>query len=124
MKLENSFPIFNMKCNILFKSLTIFKFTGFEFIRKNIINNIYNNIDNMPNLINFKFECNINEDINEDFYNKFIIKILSLKFIKKIKISIEKQFEKKEIFTKEELNKLYPNINLDLLYDINIHHLN
>ena len=88
MKLENSFPIFNMKCNILFKSLTIFKFTGYEFIRKNIINNIYNNIDNMPNLINFKFECNTNEDINEDFYNKFIIKILSLKFIKKIKIFI------------------------------------
>ena len=77
----------------------------------------------MPNLINFELKCKIKEEINENFYKNFIIKILSLKFIRKISISIYKNKNYK-MYSKEEIIKLCPNINLDHLYNINIQHLN
>lgn len=124
-KLEKSFPIFNRDCKVIFKSLKVFNFKGFDFITKDIINNIYYNINNMPNLVNFKLECNSKDDIREDFYNNLIKKILSLKCIRKINISIRKKSynDKGRLYTKRELHELNPKINFDLLYVINIYHL-
>ena len=121
--LEDAFPIFNRKCGVIFKSLNSFKFEGEDFVNKNIIDNLFDNISNMPNLVNFELKCKIKEELKEHFYNNFIIKILSLKFIRKISISIYKNKNYK-IYSKEEIIKLCPNINLDHLYNINIQHLN
>ena len=121
--LINAFPIFNNKCDVIFKSLNSFKFEGVDFINKNIVDNIFNNISNMPNLVNFKLMCKIKEEIGEDSYNNFIIKVLSLKFIRRINISICRDKENK-MYSKEEIIKLCPNINLDHLYNINIQKLN
>jgi len=121
--LKDAFPIFNNKCDVIFKSLTSFKFEGDDFVNKNIIDNIFNNISNMPNLVSFKVKCTIKEKLEEDSYNNFIKKILSLKFIRKINISICQDRENK-MYSKEEINKLCPTINLDHLYNINIQHLN
>ena len=121
--LKDAFPIFNNKCDFIFKSLNSFKFEGDDFVNKNIVDNIFNNISNMPNLVNFKLKCKIKEEIGEDSYNNFIIKVLSLKFIRRINISICRDKENK-MYSKEEIIKLCPNINLDHLYNINIQKLN
>ena len=121
--LKDAFPIFNNKCDFIFKSLNSFKFEGDDFVNKNIVDNIFNNISNMPNLVNFKLKCKIKGEIGEDSYNNFIIKVLSLKFIRRINISICRDKENK-MYSKEEIIKLCPNINFDHLYNINIQKLN
>ena len=53
---------------------------GLNFLSElnfDVINNIYNNIDKMPNLEVFKLYC-INDKIEEDFYMKFVYKLLKL----------------------------------------------
>ena len=51
--MENTIPIFNDKCNVIFKSLKIFDFQtyrNYNNIDFKIIENLYNNLNNMPNL--------------------------------------------------------------------------
>ena len=121
--MEDFFPLFNSKCDIIFKSLTIFNFKMNRYMSKNFMNNIFNNLNNMPNLINFKLESKIKEEIKEDFYNNFIIKILLMKYIRIIDICFKQENSKNLKYSKEELNKLCPNIIFDHLYTINIIHL-
>lgn len=80
IELKNSFPIFYDKCQILFKSLLIFKFNLVVDYKINFNNlkNIANNIDKMPNLNEFQLACECNKDIGKIFYKKFIKKILKL----------------------------------------------
>jgi len=76
----NNFPIFKNNCKIIFKSLKYFTFIAPDCYRMDleVLNNIYNNIDNMPNLKSFILKC-YQKNITEDFLIKFIKKILPMK---------------------------------------------
>ena len=125
--LQNSFPIFKDKCKIIFQSLKSFHFI-FEdyYIDLDIINNIYKNINNMPNLEEFILLCNC--DVKNEFYIEFIKKIISLKYIKIINIKLKginvsiqtiKLMEKYDyIYSKDELTKLFSDININKFYEI------
>ena len=75
---SNSFPIFSKNCDIIFKSLTHFKFYYGHEIKFYLIENLYNNIDNMPNLKSFNFFCFSSKN-DEVFYKKFMEKLLQKK---------------------------------------------
>ena len=116
--LKNLFPIFNDNCNVIFKCLKSFDFTlDFTDISFELLNNIYKNIENMPNLIEFSFVCSYKKpDI--DFQKKFTRKVLSMKLIKRVTLGISKEY--KGIYSKSELKTIFPDINLDNLYEINL----
>ena len=88
--LDNTFPIFNNKCNINLVSLN---YLHIEIQRKEIdvkiLENIYNNIDKMPNL-KYLYLYFIISDINitKQFYDKLIQKILDLE-LKYLYVNIE-----------------------------------
>ena len=120
--IENIFPIFqdyikNKKKNIIFKSLA-----SFELIIENcgqennkeiniIIENIFKNIDITPNLQIFKIEGIAY--IKEDYYKKYIRKILSLN-LNIIDIYIRKKINSKyEFYSSKELKEIYPKTNYD-----------
>ena len=112
------FPIMSDKNNIIFKSLKSFKLSLFRYkMSLNDLNNIFNNIDNMPNLIDFSLNCTPDK-IDIEFLIKFIRKILLMKFIKRINIKIAK--DNYERYSKKELIKIFPDINFDNFYEINI----
>ena len=74
-----TFPLFDSKCQVTFKSLAKFYFKITEdkqLIEMNILENIYNNIDKMPNLKAFLLDCFCS--VNKEFYFRFITKLLSL----------------------------------------------
>ena len=56
--LKNLFPIFSDCCNVMFKCLKSCKFVLlFTEVSFEILNNIFNNLDNIPNLIEFSLNC-------------------------------------------------------------------
>ena len=120
-------PFFKNKCDTLFNSLEIFSFTlsyySEEFKKeKELIENLYNNIDKMPNLIDFHFSFFIIENISENFYKKFIKKVLTLKSIKKIFIKIkENSWGKDSTYSKDALKKFFPHINFNKFHKVNIY---
>ena len=83
-----------------------------------MLNNLYNNLDNMPNLIDFKLYCDLRKD-NEAIYKRFIKKILSMKYIKNIDIIFlrENIFE---YYSKKELQKIFQDIIFDKYNEITI----
>lgn len=121
---NNNFPIFNNNCKIIFKSLKHFSFIAPDCYRMNfeILNNIYNNIDNMPNLKSFVLKC-YQENINKDFLIKFIKKILSMK-LNHVELYLTKKRNDLEKFHEEyslnELKEIYPTIDFNFLNHINI----
>ena len=80
----------------------------------------------MPNLKEFILLCNC--DVKNEFYIEFIKKIISLKYIKIINIKLKginisiqtiKLMEKYDyIYSKDELTKLFPDININKFYEI------
>ena len=104
-----------------FKSLTYFRLSqnnsGINF---DILRNICNNLDNMPNLKDFKLDCKCENSLINDFLDNFIRKLLekklnSIKFIVKNNDILVEDF-----YTIEELKKKYEIINCNNLYNINI----
>ena len=91
--LKDAFPIFNDKCKTIFDSLKYFSFINaiaVDQIYLEVLNNIYNNINCLPNLDDFNLDCLV-ENLDKNFYIKFIQKILSLKLNSvTIKIKIQK----------------------------------
>ena len=112
INVKDGFPIFNDKCKFKFKSLISFSMVNFYgyVLTSEVLTNIYNNMDKMPNLK--KFEINtVVDNIDENFYIKFIKKILSMKldyiyFSPRVKYM--GNLEKYEI---NELKELCSNIN-------------
>lgn len=104
-----SFPIFSNNCKAIFDNLKIFHLK-IQFPDYDTINNIYNNINDMPNLEDFKM---ISYHKNNESYEDFINKILHLKFIRKVKIIKITKDIIPEFATIEELKKLYPNIDFN-----------
>ena len=80
INVKDGFPIFNDKCKIIFKSLISFSMIncyGFD-LTSEVLTNIYNNMEKMPNLREFTINTGV-DNIDENFYLKFIKKILNLK---------------------------------------------
>ena len=119
--LSDALPIFDENCKIKFDSLTKFHFTAKnnkQEINFNFIKNIYNNIDCMPNLKDFYLSCAKNYEGNEDFYKKFIIKLLSIGLI-----SIHFEISKGifiDTYTEDELKDIYPKIEYNKYKEIYI----
>ena len=107
---EKTFPIFNNKCNICFKSLNEFKLIyKYDTNKTDILNNIYQNLDFMPYLK--KFTLSLNQySCDKNKYLKFIQKILSLK-LEFIKIGINDD-NNKNYYTFKELKEIAPIINV------------
>ena len=113
------FPIFSINSIVKFISLNIFSFIYYKnIVDLNFLNNIYNNIDNMPNLKYFEL-CVISKDINEDFLKKIIRKLLSINLdtcILKIQKNDAKSWNQ-DIYTKKELKEIFPKMKNFYLYD-------
>ena len=73
--IEKVFPILNDNCTTIFKLLTHFNFTYFQEISVDILNNIINNIDKIPNLKEFSLRCLCCD--KEGNYKKLFKKIIS-----------------------------------------------
>ena len=75
-----------------------------------LLNNIYKNIDKMPNLKRFYFMC-ISNEANEEFYKAFINKVLGLKlnYVYLCLMKINKIPEEK--YTFDELRQFCNEIN-------------
>ena len=117
------FPIFDGKCNIIFKSLKYFYFhkIGFSYIHYDTLLNLYNNIDKMPNLVDFSLDFLSNENDLEKFkkiYKNFLKKILFLKDIKRINIIIN---DETRAYSKSDIKSIFPDININKFYEVNIY---
>ena len=120
LNLKESFPLFHDNCEIIFKSLIIFKF---NYGNKNLdfIYNIYNNLDKMPNLKNFALSY-YSENTDDIFFKKLIKKLLLMK-LNEIRVRLsKKKFEfipnKGRLLTINELIDICPNIKLKNLKNI------
>ena len=127
--IEDMFPIFNKNCNTSFTSLNTFSFYSFNDneesqINKDILLNLYNNIDKMPNLKKFFLKC-ISKDISYIFYEKLIKKLL-LTNLSEIELEIKSEFrytvyidDDKE-YSLEELKQICPEVNFLKFKKLNI----
>ena len=115
---QNSFPIFNDKRNLVFKSLINFSLIQITYrsycrlfkFKLNTINNIYNNIDNMPNLQSFKLYI-LSSDIDNNFYENFIKKLIK-KNLNLILFSIKRnENDSEDLYTYDELKLICPELN-------------
>ena len=103
-KLEKSFPIFMQKCNYTFKSLINFKYDNSIEVNINIevIKNIINNLNKMPNLKIFIFKGKCKE-ISEEIYKKFIEELLLLR-IKNIELNLYNNINE---YSEDELKDIF-----------------
>ena len=122
-----STPFFNNSNNIIFNSLETFKFvfekpggTKSAQDRVQLINNIYNNIEKMPNLKEFYFSLSSIIDIDENFFNNFIKKVMTLSSIKKIYIEINSKSDG-SLYSIDELKVLFPEIDFKKFHKIDIY---
>ena len=120
-------PFFNNSNNIIFNSLETFKFvfeepnaTNSAQDRVQLINNIYNNIEKMPNLKEFYFSLSSIIDIDENFFNNFIQKVMTLSSIKKIYIEINSKSDG-SLYSIDELKVLFPEIDFKKFHKIDIY---
>ena len=111
INLENTLPIFSDKCHIVFKSLTKFSFCYYNEINYDILINIFNNLDHMPKLKEFKINC-FSKYINKEFHKNFIIKLLSLKI--KIYLNLQNEMKITDLYSENELKHLYPDYKAKL----------
>ena len=122
--LNNFFPLFDDKCQIVFKCLKKFKFgikQGKKKIKNNIIENIFKNIDKMPNLKYFYLCCFSNVDKN--IYMQFINKLLSLD-LKSIFLFPQYSEENKSSYNKKDIEKMYDNFDFYQYDNIHIQKIN
>ena len=109
------FPLFDNDCDIIFKNLKHFDFCGFDgynsydLMKREIINNIYNNLDKMPNLKTFSMKC-IYKHMG-DLSKKFFEKILSLNQLEEIELQIVDKKNENGIYSKSKLKKMFPSID-------------
>ena len=120
-KLEKSFPIFMQKCNYTFKSLINFKYDNSIEVNINIevIKNIINNLNKMPNLKSFIFKGKCKE-ISEEIYKKFIEELLLLR-IKNIELNLYNNINE---YSEDELKDICKDLNLKNFEKISIKKFN
>ena len=117
---KDYFPIFNDKCKVIFKSLKYFQFIQDSYtLDFSVLKNLYQNMDYMPNLKYFELKC-YQKDINEEFINNFIKKILSID-LDIVKLALTKdrfllrelRYNKYKEYSINELKEIYPNVNIN-----------
>lgn len=103
---ENGFPIFDEKCNHIFKSLKNLFLKFKENIEFELLDNLFKNLDKMPNLKKFKLEA-VCECIEQKQYEEYIGKILSLE-LRAIKLNIQKEklSGKEQYYTVSEITNI------------------
>lgn len=124
---ENSFPLFAKKCDYIFNSLKSFKLVMNDKSNDNVrryldkldlkaIKNLIDNLDKMPNLqvLIIKSICNF----DEKEYMILIEKLLSSN-IKNIEF-VTRQEEFCEYYSKNELQNIYKNIDIEKFKKIKI----
>ena len=83
--IKESLPFFSNNCLLVFKSLKSFKFRCFK-IEFELLNNLCDNLEKMPNLKTLVLKCNI--EVDKSLYDKLNKKISLLK-LNDINIKIE-----------------------------------
>ena len=86
--IKETIPFFSNHCHLIFKSLISFKFRSFG-IEFELLNNICDNLEKMPNLKTLVLKCNI--EVDKSFYDKLNKKISLLK-LNDIKIELLKPY--------------------------------
>ena len=127
--LDTNFPIFNDKCNIIFSSLKYFTLNFTNNVNNLdhnfILNNLFDNLDKMPNLREFALSFIFYETLEKNKYLSFIQKILSFQFINIIIINLflQKNIQSKTgnyYYSLGELKEMFPNINFSKIKKIQI----
>ena len=107
--IEKIIPLFDYKCNVIFKSLRDFSLAYYN-INDEFLNLLKTNLDFMPYLNNFTLEIKSN-NISEIYYYDFIKKILS-KNINNIKIELkDSNGSNLDNMTKQEIKKIETKVN-------------
>ena len=114
INIKQSFPIFSDNCKVKFNNLTNFNFSLNGSISFNVFENIYNNLDNMPNLKFFKLDCDV-DNIDRHIYDNFIQKILKLNLEYAFLWIRKKNQSFISFYKKEELVQKFPNIDVSHL---------
>ena len=113
----NELPFFQPNNLRQFNSLKYFSFyfkdDGIKY--KNILEYLYNNINNMPNLIEFRLFYDRLFNIDKNFSVNLVRRVLGLKSIKRICINNGSKY-----YSKSELKLLFPDINFNNYYKIEI----
>ena len=113
----NELPFFQPNNLRQFNSLKYFSFyfidDGIKY--KNILEHLYNNINNMPNLIEFRLFYSQLSNIDKNFSINLVRRVLGLKSIKRICIRHGSKY-----YSKSELKLLLPDINFNNYYKIEI----
>ena len=126
--IKDILPIFTDNCQVIFKSLSNLKINNqypYEPLSLDILNNIYNNLNYMPNLKSLYLCCYYKEEdeIKIEFYKKFIKKILSIK-LEYIHIVIKgKYLYEDKTYSINELKEICNDINVLNLNKIQIQKL-
>ena len=127
INIKDALPIFNKECKVIFRALNVFELRTLSDheVLLYAIENLCNNLNCMPNLSKLLIDCSIQENIDKEFYANFIKKCLELK-LKNLYFSIKKTADESKIipYSKEELEKIYPNLNYSKYKEIFIRKLN
>ena len=116
----DSFPLFNDECKVIFKALKNFKFSNYSNeMSINFFNNVFNNIKCMPVLKKFDFH-GINKDFTEDFYKKFMEKILILELDYVYFVIKKNSNDSDEKYKEEEIKEMFPHLKYIKLDKVNI----
>ena len=104
-------PFFKDNCDIIFKSLKYFSYSeGIrENLNKNLLINLYNNLNKMPNLKKFKLFCEPNRDMTEfsyDDYIKFINRLFKMN-LDSLVIRLKQHCNR---YNYEQIKQKFPNI--------------
>ena len=127
INIKDALPIFNKDCKVIFRALNVFELRTISdhVVLLYAMENLCNNLINMPNLTKLVIDCSIHENIDKEFYLNFIKKCLELK-LKRLYFSIKKTADESKIvpYSREELQEIYPNINYFKYKEIFIRKLN
>lgn len=127
INIKDALPIFNKDCKVIFRALNVFELRTISdhVVLLYAMENLCNNLINMPNLTKLVIDCSIQENIDKEFYFNFIKKCLELK-LKRLYFSIKKTADESKIvpYSREELQEIYPNINYFKYKEIFIRKLN
>ena len=118
------FPFFQQNNDKTFNSLKVFNCDiNYDFkVALNFLENLFNNIDKMPNLRDFKLCCKKDFFFGMNKFQLYIKKLLTLKSIKNIYISLKYySYDDDKPFSRDELNKLWPDINFNRFKIIHIY---
>ena len=115
-----SFPLFNSKCEVKFNSLTHFKYTNYSIgVSLDFLINLYNNFAMLPSLRYFEINC-IAEEIDKEFYHKFIRLILPLNLSYVNFVIRKSRDEPNDLYTEDEIKELFPDLDYVRLDKIKI----